>query len=80
MDQFEEDFGPKKREAYERIAAAWNDAVSAGIESEIVAQAALFAALSDLVEIYGEDAVAGYASGLAERISHGAFSIPERLN
>ena len=38
---------------------------------------ALFAALSELVTTYGEDATAKYAEGLSARIRNGEFSIPQ---
>jgi hypothetical protein len=40
-----------------------------------MAQACLFAALSELVTTYGEDATAKFAGGLAERIANGEFSL-----
>ena len=36
---------------------------------------ALFAALSELVNTYGEDATAKFATGLSERIANGEFSL-----
>ena len=41
----------------------------------MLANAALFAALSDLVGVYGEDAVAKMASGLSRRVQHGEFTL-----
>ena len=35
----------------------------------------LFAALSELVTTYGEDATARYAEGLSKRVANGEFSI-----
>ncbi len=70
----------QKQEAYQRLSHAWQEALTAGIEPDVVAHAALFAALSDLVETYGEDAVAVYTSKLAERVNRGEFSMPDRLN
>jgi len=70
----------QKQEAFQRLNHAWQEALTAGIEPDVVAHAALFAALSDLVESYGEDAVADYTSRLAERVNRGEFSLPDRLN
>ena len=70
----------QKQEAYLRLNHAWQEALTAGIEPDVVAQAALFAALSDLVDSYGEDAVADYTGKLAERVNRGEFSMPFRLN
>jgi hypothetical protein len=66
----------QKREAYQRLSAVWADALGAGIESEVLAQVALFAALGDLVATYGETAVADFAERLPKRIAAGEFSIP----
>jgi hypothetical protein len=46
-----------------------------GIESEMLANAALFAALTDLIGVYGKDAVAKMTSGLSRRIHHGEFTL-----
>jgi hypothetical protein len=70
----------QKQEANQRLSHAWQEALTAGIEPDVVAHAALFAALSDLVETYGEDAVALYTSKLADRVNRGEFSLPDRLN
>ena len=70
----------QKQEAYLRLNHAWQEALTAGIEPEVVAQAALFAALSDLVDTYGEDAVADYTANLAARVNRGEFSLPNQLN
>lgn len=70
----------QKREAFERISAVWQDALGAGIEPDILAHVALFAALGDMVATYGECAVAEFAERLPERISSGEFTIPLVLN
>ena len=70
----------QKREAYQRFSAVWQDALGAGIEPEILAHVALFAALGDLVATYGETAVAGFAERLPGRIAAGEFSIPLSLH
>ena len=70
----------QKREAYQRFSAVWEDALGAGIEPEILAHVALFAALGDLVATYGETAVAGFAERLPGRITAGEFSIPHKVH
>ena len=76
----EKNYAAQKQEAFLRLNEAWQDALVAGIEPDVVAHAALFAALSDLVDAYGEDAVADYTSKLADRVNRGEFSLPDRLN
>ena len=48
----------QKQAALRYILDAWEDALHDGIEPEMLANAALFAALADLIGAYGEDAVA----------------------
>lgn len=62
-------------EALSYIIEAWEDAICAGHDSETLAGASLFAALTDLVATYGEDAVSKMASDLAKRIDEGAFTL-----
>ncbi len=61
------------------IAEAWEQALGDGIEPEMIANAALFAAMSDLVSLYGESAVMTMAEGLRARIERGEFTIKGRL-
>ena len=75
-----DDLGYQKKEAFERLSEAWHDAVGDGIEPDVMAHVALFAALSDLVETYGEPAVAEFADRLASRIQGGEFTIPAVVN
>ncbi|MEJ2125208.1 MAG: hypothetical protein P8Y47_10500 [Alphaproteobacteria bacterium] len=65
----------QKQAALRYIMDAWNEALFDGIEPEMLANAAFFAALSDLVSTYGEDAVAKMTEGLSRRIHHGEFTL-----
>ena len=75
-----DDLVSQKREAFERLSEAWHEAIGDGIEPDVMAHVALFAALSDLVETYGESAVAEFADRLASRIEDGEFTIPAIVN
>lgn len=57
------------------VLAAWEDGTDAGIPPQMIAYAALFAALSDLVGAYGEEAVADLTTSLAMRVRKGEFSM-----
>lgn len=57
------------------ILAAWDEGTESGVASEQMAYAALFAALTDLVALYGEDAVIGLARGLERRLLQGEFTL-----
>lgn len=65
----------QKQAALRYILDAWEEALHDGIEPEMLANAALFAALADLIGLYGEAAVAKMASGLSRRIHHGEFTL-----
>ncbi|MHA1157420.1 MAG: hypothetical protein ACTSP2_01555 [Alphaproteobacteria bacterium] len=65
----------KKRLALSCLSAAWHEAAAEGVDPDIIAHAALFTALSDLVETYGETAVAELAGTLPGRIEAREFSI-----
>ena len=64
-----------KQAALGYILDAWEEALHDGIEPEMLANASLFAALSDLVAMYGEDAVSKMADRLSRRINHGEFTL-----
>lgn len=65
----------ERRAALAFVTEAFAEAILAGIESESFAHAALFAALQELVETYGEEAVASFAGRLPERIRAGEFTV-----
>ena len=65
----------QKQQALRYILDAWEEALHDGIEPEMLANAALFAALADLIGVYGEDAVAKMTGGLSRRIQHGEFTL-----
>lgn len=72
-NQYENDLG--KHAALSYIQEAWQEAIHDGLEPEMLANAALYAAFSDLISTYGEDAVASMAEGLSKRIHHGEFTV-----
>jgi hypothetical protein len=57
------------------ILAAWDEGTESGVASEQMAYAALFAALTDLVGMYGEDAVIELVRGLERRLLQGEFTL-----
>ena len=65
----------RSRQALRYILDAWEEALHDGIEPEMLANAAMFAALADLIGVYGEDAVAKMTTGLSRRIHHGEFTL-----
>jgi len=69
----------KKRAALDLVLDAWCTGIENGIDGEILAHASLFAALSDLVELYGEEAVANLAARLPQRIHDGEFTLVRKI-
>jgi hypothetical protein len=61
--------------ALEYVAGAWNDAEDDGISSYALAHASLFAAITSLVETFGEDQTAQLIASLPERIRHGEYNL-----
>lgn len=61
--------------ALDLILAAWDEGADTGVAPEQMAYAALFTALTDLVSIYGEDAVVKLTRGLEARIDAGEFTM-----
>lgn len=53
---------------------AWDQGAEHGVAPELMAYAALFTALTDLVGLFGEAAVASMARGLVNRIENGEFT------
>ncbi|NWG23889.1 MAG: hypothetical protein HXY30_05630 [Pseudorhodoplanes sp.] len=64
----------QKRIALGYVHEAWAEARLEGVDGDCMAQACLFAALIEFVSTYGEEAAAGLADGLPERIRNGEFS------
>ncbi len=65
----------QKSVALQLLLDAWDDALSSGCAPELIATSAIYAALSDMVDIYGEEYVAEMANGLPDRIRRGEFSM-----
>lgn len=70
----------QRRVALQNILDAWDEALGDGVDADILATTAIFAALSDMVEAYGEEAVAEMANGLADRVRQGEFTLNRVLN
>ncbi len=67
-----------KRRALDLVLDAWEQAVREGAAPEAVASVAIYAALADMTERYGEDAVAEFCATLAERVRGGEFTVREK--
>ncbi len=65
----------KKRVAVEFFRDAWFAALAEGIEPHILAESAMFAALSELSRNHGEPSVNAIVSRLPQQIENGEFLI-----
>ncbi len=57
------------------IMEAWDEGTENGIAPEMMAYAAIYAALTDLVAAFGEDAVSTLVVGLGPRVEKGEFTL-----
>ena len=65
----------KKGRALQLILDAWDTALAEGAEAEVIASVAIYAALADMVDRYGEDAVAEFCKTLPDRTRRGEFTL-----
>ncbi len=61
--------------ALDFILEAWEEGTGSGIAPELLAYAALYTALTDLVASYGEASVITLVNGLAPRVEKGEFTL-----
>jgi hypothetical protein len=57
------------------ILEAWEEGTESGIAPELMAYAAIYTALTDLVASFGEDSVVSLISGLGPRVQKGEFTL-----
>ncbi|MBX9925569.1 MAG: hypothetical protein K2Y05_04365 [Hyphomicrobiaceae bacterium] len=69
----------ESRDALSIILNAWDEGLESGITPERLAYAAMFTALTDLVGIYGEEAVSKLVLGLERRVRDGEFTLSGRI-
>ena len=67
-----------RRAALAYVSEAFAEALLDGIDADAFAEAALCAAMRELVAAHGEDHAALIASTLAERVAAGEFSLVSR--
>ncbi|MEQ1619456.1 MAG: hypothetical protein ABL883_14070 [Terricaulis sp.] len=69
------DEAEQKRRALELVLEAWDKALGEGVEAEIVASVAIFAALADMIDRHGADAVAAFCATLPAKARAGEFTL-----
>jgi hypothetical protein len=65
----------QKKLALETVVSAWEAALAKGVGPEMLASTAIFAALTDMIDLYGEEAVAQMCATLASRVREGEFTL-----
>ncbi len=65
----------QKQLALDLLLDAWETALARGVGAEVLASTAIFAALADMVDLHGEEAVAQFCAGLPARLRNGEFSL-----
>jgi hypothetical protein len=64
-----------RRAALSYVREAFAEARLDGLDTDCMAQAALFTAFIEMVSTYGEDATAEFAGQLADRVREGEFTV-----
>ncbi len=64
-----------QKNALQYILDAWDEATADGVQTDNLATAALFTAISALVDTHGEEAVSALTERLVKRIEKGEFSV-----
>jgi len=65
----------QKSRALDVILEAWDRALRDGVAPEYLASTAIFAALTDMIDIFGAEPVAEMCAGLPARVRAGEFSL-----
>lgn len=66
-----------KARALDRFLDAWEQGLRDGAEPEVLASVSIFAALADMVERFGEEAVAEFCATLPGRVRSGEFTLSD---
>lgn len=69
------DANDESLKALDFILEAWEEGTGSGIAPELMAYAALYTALTDLVAAYGENSVVAMVNGLGARVERGEFTL-----
>jgi len=69
----------QKALALDLILDAWDKALTKGVEPEMLASVAIYAALADMVDNYGVEPVAEMCEELPARVRAGEFTLNDDL-
>lgn len=68
----------QKARALDLLLDAWDAALKQGVAPEVLATTAIFAALTDMVDLHGVEPVAAMCDALPARVRAGEFTLAER--
>ena len=68
----------QKAVALDLMLDAWDAALGKGVEPEVLASVAIYAALVDMIDRFGQDAVAEFCETLPERVRNGEFTLADK--
>ncbi len=67
----------QKARALDLMLDAWDKALGEGIEPEVLASVAIYAALVDMIDQFGPENVADFCATLPERVRNGEFTLKD---
>lgn len=68
----------QKAIALDLLLNAWDAALAKGVAPELLASTAIFAALTDMIDLHGPDAVADFCAALPARVRAGEFTMQDQ--
>lgn len=77
MSDSDADTDRQKAVALDHVLDAWEKALAQNVEPEVLASVAIYAALVDMVDRFGVDAVAEFCASLPQRVRDGEFTLDE---
>lgn len=74
------DADEQKALALDLILDAWDKALAAGVEPEVLASVGIYASFVDMIDRFGDEAVADFAATLPDRIRAGEFTLADETD
>ena len=71
------DADDQKALALDLILDAWDKALNEGVGPEVLASVAIYAALVDMIDRFGPEAVREFCATLPERVARGEFTLSD---
>jgi len=71
------DEAQQKARALDLMLDAWDKALGEGVEPEVLASVAIYAAMVDMVDRFGAEAITEFCATLPERVRAGEFTLKD---